>query len=519
MLSNSLSSSLKLSLSCLFVLTGWILSAQQSSLDFSSDFHEFVSFNGANFTRNVDPLDNTNTAGKITNNGDVWEGAYIQLPEAAYLESVKTITLRYYSASTDTNTILMKLEDNLNLDVEIDQAVSSVGWTTLTFDFSQAREAGTSNIVSANGSYEKMVIFFNGGSSKTGTFYMDDITYANYESTNQLDVVYTNLVYADEFSQFGPVDTSNWFPEVVPPNAWGWFNGEEQHYTSRTDNVYSSNGTLKIIAKRENYTAYGQTKSYTSARLNSKFSFTYGRIDVRAKMPEGDGTWPAIWMLGTSIGNNWNSTTIGWPDCGEIDIMEHWGNDPNVVHGSTHTRSSHGATFNTEEVKREKVSEGFHVYSVNWSPNQISFLMDGFLYYTYNPSIKNAITWPFDAPQFVLLNVAMGGIYSIDPSFTESTMEVDYVRVYQNNIGLEEKPEVLNATVYPNPAVDYIEVETETDGVLNVYDVTGKLVLTESLDSESGNHISVSELSNGVYIWNITSGNSSRKGKLIITNR
>ncbi len=500
-LSNPMKVKLKVHFLAIFSFVSITLAAQLSVLDFNSDFHVFNSFNGAQFNVALDPVDPTNTVGEWTNNGSTWEGAYIQLPESVFFDTLKIITLRYYSSNPTANTILMKLEDNLNVDVEVDQTVTASGWTTLVFDFSQAREAGTPNIVNATGSYEKMVLFFNGPTSTTGTFYLDDITYANYESTNQLDVIYNDLVYADEFTQFGPVDTSKWFPEVVPPNSWGWFNGEYQHYTSRTDNVYSSNGTLKIVAKKETYNAYGLTKDYTSARLNSKFNFTYGRIDVRAKMPEGDGTWPAIWMLGTSIGNNWNPTTLNWPDCGEIDIMEHWGNKQNVVHGSTHTRSSHGSTINTQEVKRSKVSEGFHVYSVNWSPNQISFLMDGFLFYTYNPDVKDATTWPFDAPQFILLNVAMGGIFPIDPSFVESTMEIDYVRVYQNvNIGIEEENAQIDVSVYPNPTFGVVHIaHSRQIEKIEVINLSG-LVFDVPFEN---NTINMNDLSSGIYVVNI----------------
>ncbi|MFK7905872.1 MAG: glycoside hydrolase family 16 protein, partial [Chitinophagales bacterium] len=142
------------------------------------------------------------------------------------------------------------------------------------------------------------------------------------------------LIFSDEFDVEGAVDSSKWLFETVPPNNGGWWNNEKQHYTDRLDNAYVSEGTLKIVAKKEEYTFAGSTKNYTSARLNSKFNFTYGRIDVKAKLPEGAGTWPAIWTLGANLG------TAGWPVCGEIDIMEHWGNNQNYVQSAMHTPSS-----------------------------------------------------------------------------------------------------------------------------------------------------------------------------------
>lgn len=514
-----LSSALKRTANSVFLLLGLACftgaKAQVSVVDFDSDFHVFGAFNNMQFGITPDPTNAANNVGSWNNTGDVWEGAFVQLPEAIFLDSVKTITIQFYAASGDSNTVLIKLEDNFKTDVEQRQSTGGSGWQTLTFDFSQAFEAGTQNLVNATGSYEKMVIFVNGGVSKTGLYYIDDITYPNFETTNELDVIYTNLVYADEFTSFGPIDTAQWFPEVVPPIAGvGWFNGEKQHYTNRAENVFKSNGSLKIIAKKETYTAYGLTLNYTSARLNSKFNFTYGRVDVRAKLPEGAGTWPAIWMLSTKIGNNWHPSTLGWPDCGEIDIMEHWGNDPNVVHGSTHTRSSFGATVNTEEVKRAKVSEGWHVYSLNWSPDQISFLMDGFLFYTYKPTVKNAMTWPFDDPQFILLNVAMGGLYPIDPSFTQSTMEVDYVRVYQNNINIGENTLASRVAVYPNPTTDFVCINAEEPGTFTVYDMLGKKLLEQIITQSGEVKVDLSALAAASYVWQFEAAGKTASGRI-----
>ncbi|MET7028181.1 glycoside hydrolase family 16 protein [Sediminicola luteus] len=237
----------------------------------------------------------------------------------------------------------------------------------------------------------------------------------------------TGLVWADEFDSDGAVLTSNWFSEEVPPENGSWYNGEQQHYTSRTDNAYVSNGTLKIVAKKENYTAYNSTKNYTSARLNSKFTFTYGRIEVRAKLPGGGGTWPAIWTLGSDI------TTVGWPSCGEIDIMEHVGNNVGEVSSAIHTPSSFGNTVNKGIIEIPDTTTEFHVYAVDWTADKMDFYVDDTLFYTYNPASKNSDTWPFNKDQFILLNIAMGGTLggTINPNFTEDTMEIDYVRVYQ----------------------------------------------------------------------------------------
>jgi len=247
---------------------------------------------------------------------------------------------------------------------------------------------------------------------------------------------YTNLVWSDEFNTagVGAINAANWFQQTQLAAGISWYNGEVQHYTNRQDNSYVSNGTLKIVAKKETFTDQGQTKQYTSARLNSKFSFTYGRVEVRAKLPIGAGTWPAIWMLGKNViepGSYWTSTsgTVNWPACGEVDIMEHWGNNQNYVQSAMHTPSSYGGTVNLGGQTVSTVSTDFHIYALEWTSEKMVFSVDGITHYTYNPAVKDASTWPFNAPQYLLLNVAMQPY--IDPNFTQSAMEVDYVRVYQ----------------------------------------------------------------------------------------
>ena len=159
------------------------------------------------------------------------------------------------------------------------------------------------------------------------------------------------LVWADEFEVDGPPCSDNWFHQTQLPSGGSWYNGEVQHYTNRLDNSFVSSGNLSVVAMKETFTDQGETKNYTSARLNSKYAFTYGKVQVRAKLPTGSGTWPAIWMLGKNInedGGFWDPTygTVAWPACGEIDIMEHWGNNQNYVQSAMHTPSSFGGTVN-----------------------------------------------------------------------------------------------------------------------------------------------------------------------------
>ena len=272
----------------------------------------------------------------------------------------------------------------------------------------------------------------------------------------QVDVVYNDLVWSDEFNTNGAIDSNNWFQQTQLPAGGSWFNGEVQHYTNLITNSYVDSGLLNIVAKRETYTDQGITKDFTSARLNSKFAFKYGRVDVRAKLPIETGTWPAIWMLGKNVnepGGYFAATygTTDWPACGETDIMEHGifsSQSINYIQSTLHTPSSFGNSINNGGIVASDLANSYHIYSVNWSPYQISFLLDGVVYYTYNPAVKDANTWPFDKEQYLLLNIAMGGTAgNLDASFTQNSMLIDYVRIYQNTLVDTEPPTNFTATV------------------------------------------------------------------------
>ncbi|WP_281763353.1 glycoside hydrolase family 16 protein [Neptunitalea lumnitzerae] len=233
---------------------------------------------------------------------------------------------------------------------------------------------------------------------------------------------FTNLVWSDEFDTDGAPDAANWSYNIgTGDNGWG--NAEAQYYTDRADNVKVENGMLKITAKAESYSG----SDYTSARIVSEgnFDFTYGKVEVRAKLPSGGGTWPAIWMLGSDYATN------SWPGCGEIDIMEHVGNDQGTIHATLHYPGNSGGNGNTGSTTLSDALDEFHVYSVVWSDTSIDFYIDENT--TPFHSVANDSGLPFNSDFFLILNVAMGGNFggAIDGAFTESTMEVDYVRVYQ----------------------------------------------------------------------------------------
>lgn len=272
----------------------------------------------------------------------------------------------------------------------------------------------------------------------------------------QVDVTYNNLVWADEFATPGPINSTKWFHQTRIPAGGSWYNNEVQHYTNRTSNSFVADGNLNIVARRENFTDQNVTKQFTSARLNSKFAFRYGRVDIRAKVPNGAGTWPALWLLGKNInedGGYFDSQfgTTSWPACGEIDIMEHgiFPDRPiNYIGSAIHTTSSSGNTVNKGGIQASDIAQNYHVYSMNWSPFQITFLLDGVAFYTYNPAIKDQATWPFDKEQYLLLNIAMGGFAGAIPSnFSQTSMIVDYVRVYQNTAPDTQAPTNFRASV------------------------------------------------------------------------
>jgi beta-glucanase (GH16 family) len=234
------------------------------------------------------------------------------------------------------------------------------------------------------------------------------------------------MVWSDEFDG-SSVDLENWTFET---GASGWGNNELQNYTNG-DNSEIMDGKLVITARKVNESK--TAGSYTSSRLitKDKQNFLYGRMEARAKLPSGTGIWPAIWMLGSNI------SEVSWPACGEIDIMEYVGYEPNTVHSTVHTPAGYGGDGKGTSTTLQTAEEEFHNYGIIWTERSIKFYIDDpeNIRFTYSPSIKNEDNWPFDKPQFFILNVAVGGNWGgaqgIDNSIFPQQMEVDYVRVYQ----------------------------------------------------------------------------------------
>ena len=236
-------------------------------------------------------------------------------------------------------------------------------------------------------------------------------------STTPSHKIYTNLVWSDEFNYNGKLDSNKWVYEIRNQ----WYNQELQATTDRLDNVLVENGVLKIIAKRENYGG----KQFSSGRVktNKKFDFTYGRVDIRAKLPGKKGTWPALWLLGS------NYDQIDWPKCGELDIMEHAGNRLNKIQATAHHPDNYGSGDGGATYDYDDVSTEFHVYSIVWTEKGMTFLVDDKPYHI----VGNACSLPFNWDFFIIVNIAMGGTFggNVPSDFVSDTMEVDYVRVYQ----------------------------------------------------------------------------------------
>ena len=269
-------------------------------------------------------------------------------------------------------------------------------------------------------------------------FYSTSFSQKNTDSYQlQLqDSGFDNLIWSDEFDGTGAINSEKWFHQTQLPPGGSWWGGIIQHYTNRVENSFVKDGYLNLVAKREVFEDQGEIKQYTSARLNSKFAFTYGRIEIRAKLPEGIGTWPAIWMLNTNIdedGAYWDNQgygTVKWPNCGEIDIMEHWGKNQDYVSSALHNGSSYGYKVkNVGGQNIDNASNEFHVYALEWTEDKMVFSVDGVEHYQYKPAVKDPKTWPYDSDYYIILNIAIEP--DIDPEFVESPMVIDYIRIYQ----------------------------------------------------------------------------------------
>lgn len=433
----------------------------------------------------------TNPSAKVLRYQDVggqYANIRFDIPFNFDLSANHTFKLKIYVPSSgitgnQANQISLKLQDGTITDPwtsqsEIIKPIVLNQWQVISFNFQQDAWLNfnpNSNPPVQRTDFNRVLIQINGENNNDQVLaFIDDF---GFDGSVAYEPIYNNLVWADEFEGNGAIDGGRWFHQTQLPAGGGgsWYNGELQHYTNRQVNSSVSNGTLKITARREFFTDQGQTKSFTSARLNSKFAFTYGKVEFSAKLPSAPGTWPALWLLGKNIisedGAYWQAQGFGntpWPACGEIDVMEHWGNNPNFVQSAIHTPSSYGATINRGGKMLPTAFSEFHTYSLEWYPSRLIFKVDGITHYIYNPQVKNAETWPFNLDQYLLLNVAIE--QGITGNFSEGVLELDYVRIYRGS-PTASKPILKEKEIhiFPNPAFSKVRLD-----------------LTENLNEEVG---------------------------------
>ena len=265
------------------------------------------------------------------------------------------------------------------------------------------------------------------GDNKTLTVEEQDTSISEWE-----------LVWTDEFES-EEIDDGKWNKLLWRP---GWVNNESQAYTDRDTNLFLRDGKLVIRSLIEpgyagtDYTGTGYNADFTSGRLNTAglAAWTYGKFDIRAKLPKGNGSWPAIWMLGSNI------STVGWPHCGEIDIMEHVGHDDGNIHASIHTTDYNHmiGTQKSGQVTVPTATDSFHVYSLEWDSTYIRYLVnDDPYFFIYNDSNGDENKWPFNNPHYIILNLAIGGDWGgaqgIDNSAFPMEMEVDFIQVFKKS--------------------------------------------------------------------------------------
>ena len=308
-------------------------------------------------------------------------------------------------------------------------------------------------------------VFAQGPDNANASMYFDDLTLNQIGGTVP-PATQWNIVWSDEFNG-ASVDAKKWkFETGNGGSNPGWGNNELEYYTGRTNNAYVSNGLLHIVALQESTNGF----SYTSARMKTQglYETTYGRIEWRARMPAGVGMWPGLWLLGTSI------SSVGWPGCGEIDVTETKGTELAKVHGSLHSGTDETAFYTF--TGGDSITN-FHNYLLDWQPNSLSFSIDGHIYQTqtsWGTSISGATyPTPFNAPEFLLMNLAVGGNFVGNPSIGNinagtvfpAEILVDYVRVLEQTAPLQIAAIQTNGNVvltWPANIVCHLQVQTNS---------------------------------------------------------
>ena len=349
------------------------------------------------------------------------------------------------------------------------------------------------------------------------------------ESCDEEVINYT-LVWDDDFDN-SEIDLNKWNFEIGTGD-WGWGNNEAQYYTNDPENAYIEDGNLIIQAVHENYGGM----NYTSARLTTKNKgdWRYGKLEIRAKLPTGIGTWPAIWMLPT----DW--VYGGWPESGEIDIMEHVGYNPNWIHGTIHTDAYNhmDGTQLGGQIHINDASSNFHIYSIVWSDESIKWYVDDIQFYDfYNDQQDDFTTWPFNQDFHLILNLAIGGTWGgqqgIDDSAFPAQFKIDYVKIYEAS-QLSSYDRLLPIRYksyqnYPNPfnPITTLRYNLPGDAMVNItiYDMMGRQVKTLVNGSQTAGHKTIQwnatndknrPVSAGLYLYAIQAGEFKQSKKMVL---
>ena len=487
---------------------------------------------------------------QVSNNGQSWTTVFSETNGNGGIDTIpfSTVSARYVRMyGTQRATVygysLFEFEvygpaspSDSNLQNLYVNGAALNGFSSDEYSYTYALDVGETTVptVTATASNSNAQVSINPASSVPGT---TTITVISEDGTSTQDYSISFqassyvLVWGDEFENDGSVyiageindvDPAKWFHQTYPANGGnGWFNNEQQHYTERTVNSYVSDGTLKIKAIKETYAnpQTGSTQNYTSARLNSKYAFQFGRMDVLAKLPSEQGTWPAIWTLGQNInetGAYWQTQygTTGWPACGEIDIMEQDSNK-SITSGAFHFPDVQGNhTYTTNHTSVTDTEGTWHEYSMIWTTDGISLMVDGVEFHNTSGVDMSY----FQNNHFILLNVAMGGTLGggIDPNFSSAVMEIDYVRVYEEQTQSSPGFDVLpSLQVYPNPTNSFTTISSKsTMSSLSIYAISGQKLLHQTPNT---NEVLLTlDLPAGIYIVEaIVSGHQLHK-KLVI---
>jgi beta-glucanase (GH16 family) len=307
-----------------------------------------------------------------------------------------------------------------------------------------------------------------------------------------------SMVWSDEFD--GNALNEQIWAYNIGTGIGGWGNNELQYYTNNPNNIEVSNGSLKITARQENFNG----SNYTSSRIitNNLMEFKYGKIESRIKVPIGQGLWPAFWMLGA------NFETASWPQCGEIDIMEHINNE-SVTNGTVHWNNNTGHSYKGSAVPFDE--NDFHVYAAIWDSTSVTFELDGHSYFRFPFLESNNTEAIFRKEFFLLLNVAVGGNWPGNPDGSATfpaSMEVDYIRIYNNDAtGISEDIEIPSTYIYPNPFDDQITISNlldETTWDVRITNCLGQIVAQQKVTS-SNSSIDSKNWNAGIYFVNLVS--------------